>query len=78
MKTIELLDKQLAKDLTPETLEAKHKQGDFLIIAGLRFEMSNYSLEAVGKDGQQSRYVEYSGYGLTIALNFLKNTIEIY
>ena len=74
---LDKLDKELPRDLIPETLEAKYRKGDFLVIAGLRFRMSYYSMVAVGKDKQQSRWVAYTGNGLTISLDFLENTIEI-
>ena len=78
MNAIQRLENELAEDLIPKTLETKYRKGDFLIIDGLRFSMSHYSLAAIGPDKQQSQFVEYVGNGLTIALDFLKDTIEIF
>ncbi len=81
LSILDRLDSVLDTALIPSTLTDKYKDGtstDFLVIDGLRFQMSHYSMEAVGKDKQQSRFVEYEGNGLIIALDFLLNTVEIY
>lgn len=77
MNTLDKLDRILNRKITATTFYNRYKQGDCLYIDTLRFTMSHYSMEAVGKNKQLSRFIEYVGYGLTIALDMLLDTIVI-
>ncbi len=76
--TLDKLDRILNKKITATMLSQHYKNGDYLYIDNMEFVMSYYSMEAVGEDKQQSRWVEYKGYGLTISLDFLEDSIEIH
>lgn len=67
---IEYLEKQ-----TPESLEKKHRDGDYLFFGGILFKMVYYSLESI--EGGQSKDVVYWSelYDLEIDLDFKEKTV---
>lgn len=78
IETRKLTDESIdyINSLTPKELEDKYKNGDFLYLMGIAFQIVFYSLESL-KDGQSTEVTYWSEYyNLEINLNWNDDTVE--